>query len=153
LQLESRKAAASLYLSNVLVRNACFSCTSIAITNTCRTHDDTFKNLLHMGITTLRGTRINQELQFRCCMGIASRCLRTQLHAMQRRACAVRFLGPLVEKIIVSGIKEGYEKLPEVVRRYKEKHPGKLGKVVPGEGPLQLARRLSRGQSRMLCDP
>jgi hypothetical protein len=65
----------------------------------------------------------------------------------------VRFLGPLVEKIIVNGIKEGYEKLPEVVRRYKEKHPGKLGKGVPGEGPLQLARRLSRGQSRMYRDP
>lgn len=71
---------------------------------------------------------------------------------------AVRFLGPLVEKIIVGGIKEGYEKLPEVVRLFKQRHPevfrpagkGKPGDAFPRrESPVQLARRLSHGQSRM----
>jgi hypothetical protein len=77
LQLESCKAAVSLYLSNVFVQNACFSCTSIAIANTCRMHDacttpSAPQSLIWarpypakkvvIGITTLRGIRIDQDL-------------------------------------------------------------------------------------------
>lgn len=52
---------------------------------------------------------------------------------------AVRFLGVIVEQLVINGIRDGYAKLPQTIELYNERYPEitfEAGVCVPAEGAL-----------------